>query len=622
MTWQATLKRKVLDKDQAQRDLDRVLLEAIPRFKAPTDATAWRKRIPKLRRAALRQVYLKGWPAKWIDGGPRVVWGKTRRPHPSYRIRKLRYEAVPGYWIPALLYEPAKLRAKAPVVLNPNGHHGGGKACTYKQARCINLARRGMIALSPEFIGMGELEADRVHDSLIHFDLVGMAGVGLMYLAMRKALDLLLDHPHANRKRVCMTGLSGGGWQTIVLSALDPRVTAAVPVAGYRASREFRIAKDLGDHEQTPTDLLQVFDYPHMTAMLAPRPALIMLNDRDDCCFRTAETRPGVYDAVRPTYRAFGAIDRFQFHNNLVPGTHNYATDNRCRLYKFLNEQFNLDTPEHDLHQAGELLTYEQLAVGLPAKQKTVYQLVNERTAQVVKHHHMPVTPADRRALRRKLAKVIRLPQYTVRAGRVNRGNVKLKVGPWRIPMSVRPKPGGPVELIITDAGRASRTERRVGANRSVYVPDLLGFGENHQPVAMLRLLNTGGHRHLGILVAQTLACARFAARHGKADRIHLVADGAMVGFGTGLVTAVSSLIAAALEPRLFHSLTIAGASLASLRRLVDWPIRYDQAQPLFCFGLLEAADLPQIQALLEDVTLVRPDRFVAPVRHREKADA
>ena len=39
-----------------------------------------------------------------IDGGP------------GYRIKKLRYEALPGLWVPALLYEPTQLDGKVPVV--------------------------------------------------------------------------------------------------------------------------------------------------------------------------------------------------------------------------------------------------------------------------------------------------------------------------------------------------------------------------------------------------------------------------------------------------------------------------------------------------------------------------
>ena len=67
--------------------------------------------------------------------------------------------------------------------------------------------------------------------------------MGLFYLAMRKGLDYLYQHPNVDRARIGVTGLSGGGWQTIVLSALDERVRLAVPVAGY-SSLVSRIERD------------------------------------------------------------------------------------------------------------------------------------------------------------------------------------------------------------------------------------------------------------------------------------------------------------------------------------------------------------------------------------------
>ncbi len=39
--------------------------------------------------------------------------------------------------------------------------------------------------------------------------------------ALQPAAHVLLAHPHADEERVAMTGLSGGGWQTAILSALD-----------------------------------------------------------------------------------------------------------------------------------------------------------------------------------------------------------------------------------------------------------------------------------------------------------------------------------------------------------------------------------------------------------------
>ena len=43
------------------------------------------------------------------------------------------------------------------------------------------MAKRGMLALSTEFIGMGELRADVEHNRIGHLDLCGVAGIGVVH---------------------------------------------------------------------------------------------------------------------------------------------------------------------------------------------------------------------------------------------------------------------------------------------------------------------------------------------------------------------------------------------------------------------------------------------------------
>ncbi|HEX8199392.1 MAG TPA: acetylxylan esterase, partial [Isosphaeraceae bacterium] len=147
-----------------------------------------------------------------------------------------------------------------PAVLNVNGHDGQGKAADYKQIRCINQAKRGMRALNVEWLGMGQLAGGGNGHGLINaIDLCGTSGIAVHYLYLARAIDLLLSLEHADPGRVAVTGLSGGGWQTIFISALDPRVKLCVPVAGYSSFRtRVRHHSDLGDSEQTPCDLATV----------------------------------------------------------------------------------------------------------------------------------------------------------------------------------------------------------------------------------------------------------------------------------------------------------------------------------------------------------------------------
>ena len=91
----------------------------------------------------------------------------------------------PGLFVPALLYEPEKLAGRVPAIMNVNGHVGPpGKAVPYKQIRCINQAKRGMLALNVEWLGMGQLGGPGFqHGCMNQLDLCGTSGLAPFYLA-------------------------------------------------------------------------------------------------------------------------------------------------------------------------------------------------------------------------------------------------------------------------------------------------------------------------------------------------------------------------------------------------------------------------------------------------------
>ena len=49
----------------------------------------------------------------------------------------------------------------------------------------------------------------------------GTSGLAPFYLSLKRGLDVLLSLENADPARVGVAGLSGGGWQTIIISALD-----------------------------------------------------------------------------------------------------------------------------------------------------------------------------------------------------------------------------------------------------------------------------------------------------------------------------------------------------------------------------------------------------------------
>ena len=102
-------------------------------------------------------------------------------------------------------------------------------------------------------------------------------------------------------------------------------------------------------------------------------------------------------------------------------------------------------------------------------------------------------------------------------------------------------------------------------------------------------LIATTGHRPLGIQAAQTIAVATWAKSKAGDKDIALQS----IGPRTGVIAAV----AGALEPAAFTNVQ-SRDGLESLKTLIQKNTLVSEMPELFCFGLLEHFDLPELRAL------------------------
>jgi dienelactone hydrolase len=608
----AILSRPLETPDVVTYQLRQFLYRRLPKLPAPTSVQAWSAETERLRKHLLDDVVFHGWPREWVDSTANFEdLGVIETGH-GYRMRKLRYEIVPGFKSTAILYEPEHVNGKAPGVLNVNGHdYELGKATEWKQKRCINLARHGIYALSTEWLACGELNApDNRHEFGSHVDLAGANTAGLFYLAMRRGLDYLDRHPDVDRSRLGVTGLSGGGWQTIVLSALDPRVFVSIPVAGYSALiSKLEHQDDRGDQEQVPADFLDGVDYPHLTAMRAPRPTLLIHNAEDDCCFRAPLVKPYNYDQVRPFFRLFGKEDVFGWHENTDPSTHNYQLDNRLQAYRFLSKQFGLPAIEQEIPVDAEIKSLDELAVGLPKDNLTILGLAR-KMADAIHRDPAPADAAGKDAARRQLQSTVRYQPVGVEhawalANTKNRGvetmsyqflfnNELSATAVWA--HAIHAKDPAPITIVLNDGGKkamAARISERVNRGDQVVALDLLFHGDAAPPEREMEsyalTLSTMGQRALGLEAAQLISVAQWMRERSPGANVRIDA--------TGIRNQVAALIAAAIEPALFPEVVVHDG-MRSLRHLLDAPVRFHDAPDLFCLDLYKGFDIDRLALL------------------------
>jgi len=159
------------------------------------------------------------------------------------------YESRPGLFVTANLYAPKPLRASMPGMLICHSHHNP-KSQSELQHMGMTWARQGCIVLIPDQLGHGERRQHpfrtagdwpgsfKVSRQDYYFrynlgmqlHLMGDSLVGWMAWDMMRGVDLLLERPGIDPKRILLLGsVAGGGDPVAVTAALDLRIDCAVP---------------------------------------------------------------------------------------------------------------------------------------------------------------------------------------------------------------------------------------------------------------------------------------------------------------------------------------------------------------------------------------------------------
>ncbi len=294
-------------------------------------AAEWQERAGRIRRNIVEGSGIDSLLAAKRHLQIRVIHGALHRMN-GYTVENLALEVMPGYRICGNLYLPDPLPGKVPVILNPHGHwfrpEDYGRFRPDMQYRCATFARMGAAAFTWDMYGTGEDRQHRHHDP---------KALRMQLFNSIRVLDYLCSQPWADTGRIAVTGASGGGTQTFLLAAVDPRIDVSAPVVMVSAHFFGGCVCESG----MPIHKYHGFETNNVeiAAVVAPKPLLLVSDGKD----WTRNVPRVEYPYIRRIYRLFGAEE--QVRNAHFPKEgHDYGPSKRQAVYPFLARYLRLDT--------------------------------------------------------------------------------------------------------------------------------------------------------------------------------------------------------------------------------------------------------------------------------------
>ena len=209
------------------------------------------------------------------------------------RIDRLTVEMEYGINSISYLFIPEQTNEK--LILYHQGH-GGDFLLGYDTIQFFLDRNFTVLAMAMPLLGMNNQPVVEI-DGLGEMKLTSHKKLRLLEANNFNPMKLFLDPIQVNLnflakeynfKRYSMIGLSGGGWTTVVYSAIDERISDSFSVAGSIPFYLRVDSRDMGDYEQTNIALYQNVNYLELYVLGAygdGRQHVQIFNKNDSCCF-------------------------------------------------------------------------------------------------------------------------------------------------------------------------------------------------------------------------------------------------------------------------------------------------------------------------------------------------
>lgn len=220
-------------------------------------------------------------------------------------IRRERWtiQTEPLVTMPFYLLIPQGADRTTRPFLCPPGHGGAGKYSVagmreyaavaeridfYNYDYGIQLARLGYVALCPDCRGFGERREESGDTVTLPGALtgdcqrlarmgepLGIPVLGMLVWDLMRAADYLAQRGEWDYNNISCLGFSGGGMQTLFLTALDERIRLAVMSGYFYGYRDSLLRQSWNCSCNYIPHLWEYFDMGDIASLIAPRPLLI-----------------------------------------------------------------------------------------------------------------------------------------------------------------------------------------------------------------------------------------------------------------------------------------------------------------------------------------------------------
>lgn len=289
------------------------------------DLNSWEKRASNIKQHIIVGMKLDQMPKIVGNFNPQIT---NTRTFDGYIVENIRIESFPGFYITGNIYRPVEPGKKNAAVLCPHGHLQDKRLTEDVQYRCAVLARMGAIVFAYDMVGHGDS-----HQVTSHKMPIAML---LQTWDSKRVLEYLLSRPDVDPDRIGITGGSGGGTQTFLLTAIDNRIKAAVPCVQVSAHFfggcvcESGMPIHKGKNYQT--------NNVEIAALCAPRP-MMLISDGNDWTRNTPRVE---YPYIQKVYALYNAEHKVE-NAHFPAEKHDYGYSKRSVMYNFFAHHLKLN---------------------------------------------------------------------------------------------------------------------------------------------------------------------------------------------------------------------------------------------------------------------------------------